>query len=266
MFDLTALFSSDSSQKLTEVISLDRLCFSDRDILKFRLSPAFQRFIDEFAATTDDTLTYYLNLLSTLCADYDFSYQFGDFGGHNLLKRHMRDYPEYFDMCCELITVITGSGCKFPMSKNILHVEQVLRPTPYLFDTDSKDSIQILLRQIPASMHGEGQIAVGYIIWSAAVILSRLICSYSYYFKSKRVLEIGAGTGLCGIVASACQAKVVITDYTEIILNNISQNIRLNTGNTLLNGRTGCLNQNDLSCEVSPYIKASPNRSLGLSF
>lgn len=249
---LSSLYSSSSSSSS----SSSNVQLSEREILSFRISPLFQLFFNLFTECSSfDQIELYINILKLLCSNSDFSYQFGDFGGHIILKRWMRDFPDCIDNCCELITIIISSGCQFPMMKNILHQEHIMIPSSYEFfinneqSSPSQSSFHVLLRQIPQSMHGEGQIAVGYIIWSAAIILSRWICNHTSLFQNKSVLEIGAGTGLCGIVASACNANVTITDYTDIILKNISQNIQLNTGNHLINGTVSCLNDK-LPCQV----------------
>jgi predicted nicotinamide N-methyase len=56
-------------------------------------------------------------------------------------------------------------------------------------------------------------------------------------FTNKKVLEIGAGIGLCGVVAAGCGASTVfITDYSEVILENTALNVVLNRGTYLLDG------------------------------
>jgi hypothetical protein len=242
---------------------IQRTELSERDILNFRLSSLFPYLIDQLTQLTHQehqppAIGSYLKFLSLCCRNYDFSYQFGDFGGHLLLKKILKSFPDFSDECYELISVISSSGCGYPMTKNILYQEEIMKPLIYQFKRRQhmgqekaeeqeeqqrpfEEEFTVILRQIPSSMHGEGQIAVGYIIWSAALILSRWIAFNSLFFDQKSVLEIGAGTGLCGIVAGACGASVVISDYTDIILRNISENILLNRKGTLCQGTEGCL-------------------------
>ena len=252
----------------------DHQPLSDREILEYRLSSSvFFPLLKELTEPTNpSSLESYLSFLMACCQDYDFSYQFGDSGGHLIIKKILKTFPEYSELCYELISTITRSGCLYPMPMNILHREHVimpliyqfhtqqqrqsssasLSPSPSLPQTQPQSSFTVILRQIPDSMHGEGQIAVGYIIWSAALILSRWISLQSKFFQRKLVLEIGAGTGLCGIVACACGSSVVISDYTDIILRNIAQNIRLNRKGNLVKGTEGCLSEAAL-VEVEPF-------------
>lgn len=63
------------------------------------------------------------------------------------------------------------------------------------------------------------------------------MCRHSDIFRNKDVLEIGAGIGLCGVVAAGCGASsVLITDYSEVILENAAFNVALNRGTYLLDG------------------------------
>jgi len=49
-------------------------------------------------------------------------------------------------------------------------------------------------------------------IWPTSILLSHVLSS-SYAVKDLDVLEIGAGVGVCGLVAALQGARVVITDY-----------------------------------------------------
>ncbi|CAM1310720.1 METTL23 (predicted) [Pycnogonum litorale] len=52
--------------------------------------------------------------------------------------------------------------------------------------------------------------------WPSAVILSQYIWCSSDKVKDKHILELGAGTALCGIVAAMCGAKVTLTDSAHL--------------------------------------------------
>lgn len=67
---------------------------------------------------------------------------------------------------------------------------------------------------------------IGHITWGSALVLSKRIENNPTLLKG-RVIELGSGTGLCGIVAAKLGCKVLLTDLPEIvpnILTNISRN------------------------------------------
>ncbi|XP_003203279.2 protein-lysine methyltransferase METTL21C isoform X2 [Meleagris gallopavo] len=72
----------------------------------------------------------------------------------------------------------------------------------------------------------------GAVVWPGALALSQYLESNQERFnlKDKKVLEIGAGTGLVSIVASILGAYVTATDLPEV-LENLSFNISRNTHN-----------------------------------
>jgi len=65
-------------------------------------------------------------------------------------------------------------------------------------------------------------------LWDASVVLSRYLCTLdSSLLAKKRVIELGAGCGLVGIIAAMQGADTVITDMQEYI-PLIQQNIDAN--------------------------------------
>eukprot|EP00002_Diphylleia_rotans_P011370 TRINITY_DN2248_c0_g1_i2.p1 TRINITY_DN2248_c0_g1~~TRINITY_DN2248_c0_g1_i2.p1 ORF type:complete len:178 (-),score=34.91 TRINITY_DN2248_c0_g1_i2:475-1008(-) len=70
----------------------------------------------------------------------------------------------------------------------------------------------------------------GQILWPAADVLAYYISTHSEMFQSKKVLELGAGVGLCALmVAKYCGAThVTLTDHNEVVMDIIRKNIDLN--------------------------------------
>jgi predicted nicotinamide N-methyase len=58
----------------------------------------------------------------------------------------------------------------------------------------------------------------GVVLWPSAIALAHEILSRPGDFRGRRVLELGAGTGLPGIVAASLGAHVVQTDRQELAL------------------------------------------------
>ena len=58
----------------------------------------------------------------------------------------------------------------------------------------------------------------GVILWPAAIALAHDVASRASAWRGARVLELGAGTGLPGIVAASLGARVVQTDRNEAAL------------------------------------------------
>lgn len=74
------------------------------------------------------------------------------------------------------------------------------------------------------------------VLWPSAVILSRWLVTNPLVLQGKRVLELGAGCGLTGLVAASLQRKypidsrssVLLTDFNATVLKNLQRNIDLN--------------------------------------
>lgn len=95
----------------------------------------------------------------------------------------------------------------------ILHVSAVL----------SREEEQHFLRELRETL------PYGVTLWASAIALAHDIASREASFLGKRVLELGAGTGLPGIVAASCgAAQVVQTDRYESVMNVCARNIKLN--------------------------------------
>lgn len=185
-----------------------------REVLDFRLSTdPFGSFIEYFRESICQArilssesnsnwldIDASLQLLLLLSGDYDFSFQFGDYGGHALLKQSQRlqgTLPVAIgNLIDEVIGTILESGAQFPLTASTSHKESVVKPLQFDFrvqpvimsslrskmtqpsasaqlSSQMDDSIRVFVRQVPAGMHGAGQAAVGYVMWSSAVILSR---------------------------------------------------------------------------------------------
>ncbi|XP_066299448.1 protein N-lysine methyltransferase METTL21A-like [Branchiostoma lanceolatum] len=78
---------------------------------------------------------------------------------------------------------------------------------------------------IQESIGGGGEAAI---IWPAAIILGRYLESNKDKIVDRKVIELGAGTALTGIVASLLGAEVTITDTKEA-LECTSVNVHKNT-------------------------------------
>jgi len=73
----------------------------------------------------------------------------------------------------------------------------------------------------------------GVALWPAAIALAHDIASRPEAFRDRRVLELGAGTGLPGIVAASLGARVVQTDRHELALSVCKRNGERNAAQTI---------------------------------
>jgi predicted nicotinamide N-methyase len=64
----------------------------------------------------------------------------------------------------------------------------------------------------------------GVALWPAAIALAHEVVSRADAFRGARVLELGAGTGLPGIVAASLGARVVQTDRQEMAMSLCRRN------------------------------------------
>ncbi|KAF1371864.1 hypothetical protein PFLUV_G00273780 [Perca fluviatilis] len=71
------------------------------------------------------------------------------------------------------------------------------------------------------------KLGVAAVVWDAAVVMCMYLEMGKVELKGKGVIELGAGTGLVGIVAALLGAKVTITDR-EPALDFLSANVKAN--------------------------------------
>ena len=64
----------------------------------------------------------------------------------------------------------------------------------------------------------------GVALWPAAIALAHEMVARADTIKGKRILELGAGTGLAGIVAASLGGRVVQTDRNELALSVCRRN------------------------------------------
>lgn len=73
---------------------------------------------------------------------------------------------------------------------------------------------------------------LGWKVWGTALLLSRRLVELQINFKGKRVLELGSGCGLCGLLAAKLgAAEVVLSDCMPNILANLCDNAFLLAAN-----------------------------------
>jgi len=77
------------------------------------------------------------------------------------------------------------------------------------------------------------RVPYGVALWPAAIALAHDVVSRAEAFRSKRVLELGAGTGLPGIVAASLGARVVQTDRQELAMSICRRNGERNGGEAI---------------------------------
>lgn len=73
-----------------------------------------------------------------------------------------------------------------------------------------------------------GALPYGVALWPAAIALAHDVASREDDLPGKRVLELGAGTGLPGIVAASLGARVVQTDRHEVPMSVCRSNAERN--------------------------------------
>ncbi|XP_075464633.1 protein N-lysine methyltransferase METTL21A [Ascaphus truei] len=76
------------------------------------------------------------------------------------------------------------------------------------------------------------QLGVAAVVWDAAVVLCMYLEAGGIDLRERSVIELGAGTGLVGIVAALLGANVTITDR-EVALEFLKANVRDNVPSDL---------------------------------
>jgi predicted nicotinamide N-methyase len=65
----------------------------------------------------------------------------------------------------------------------------------------------------------------GQVLWPSAITLSKYIINHSDMFKDRSFIELGAGVGLCSLIASKYSKLGIVTDYKDEVMACINKNI-----------------------------------------
>lgn len=91
---------------------------------------------------------------------------------------------------------------------------------------DENEELIVLISPIAHRMSSQAD--TGYFLWPAATILTRFILRNSFLFAGRRVMEIGAGLGLCGLVTGRFAKEVLLTDHNLACLQQMQEHVGLN--------------------------------------
>jgi methyltransferase-like protein 23 len=69
-----------------------------------------------------------------------------------------------------------------------------------------------------AAQDRDGRLPYGVALWPSGLALAHEVAGRAGSFRGRRVLELGAGTGLPGVVAASLGGQVVQTDWDESVL------------------------------------------------
>lgn len=94
-------------------------------------------------------------------------------------------------------------------------------------DSGGGEGLVALLTSIGDQRMG-AQADTGYVNWPAATILARWLALHPQTVAGKGVMEVGAGLGLCGLVAARWAGEVLLTDYNLACLERLQRHVELN--------------------------------------
>eukprot|EP00877_Chromochloris_zofingiensis_P008479 jgi/Chrzof1/3885/Cz13g12040.t1 len=85
-------------------------------------------------------------------------------------------------------------------------------------------------RVVKVSEYQQLENEVGAVVWDAGLVLANYLIKQAreghVSFTGKRVLELGAGTGIAGLVTAALGATVTLTDKPHLV-HHMQQNVEV---------------------------------------
>lgn len=215
--------------KAPDLEEVARLGCTVRGRLEARLGGQLQccaQYLITLPPSEEEAILILLCALEPFTEDIDCAALLGVSGVHRYLKGAMagaRDTsPRVQEAAAELVARICGSGCMFPMEAQPLVESESFRP-PLRYHLgaevshsedeaqgrhEGEGAVEIVLRRPPEQM--SEHFDVGFVMWSAAVVLARWLHLHRPLLRGRSVLEVGAGLGLCGIAAAYSARQVGI--------------------------------------------------------
>lgn len=243
--------------------------------VRYRLNGGVRLLVEKLRSAKSKALVAKLKVLLHLLDDVDSSLEFALLNAHNsLVSLFMNFDEEVLDLAGECSTkcvIHLPRGWGFPY-KAMANADLPLAPDSFTYPRFSIcptthdqyfswsrvsperslfdfESFNVLMRTIPSFVHRmRDQRDVGQVLWPAAIPMARWAFVHRQFLSGKKILEIGAGMGLVGIVAGVTAlanelessinsassdtfvptTEVVLTDFNPLVLDNLSYCTKLN--------------------------------------
>lgn len=140
---------------------------------------------------------------------------------------HRVESDHLWKMMLQTVTSEVTTMSSVPDPNESCYVSFRLGPQRWSTEKSNRDeSDEDLLRIRIFPYHND----VALRIWEAGAVLAEYLMEYPSLIRNQKVVELGAGTGITGLVmAGFCAAsKVHCTDYSEVSLINLKHNLDIN--------------------------------------
>lgn len=95
----------------------------------------------------------------------------------------------------------------------------------FIYTLENKETVMVNQETFE---HTKKNDHTGAVVWDDLIVLAKILEKTPTFINNKTVIELGAGTGLLGLICSKLGAKVVITDQLNR-LKQINENLNLNS-------------------------------------
>lgn len=148
----------------------------------------------------------------------------------------------------------------------------IVSPTTSTVITYSTSDVEVYISEQPSLIAASG--TTGLRTWEASLLLSEWIITQN--IKGMKILEVGAGTGLVGILAGKKDANVTATDGSKTVVSTLQKNFEMNNVNaqtdvlwwgeesTLLQEKWDYIFGADITYDVEVCSSLAETYSLGL--
>lgn len=135
----------------------------------------------------------------------------------NLEKYNSEIYDKIYEMLCELQTKSSSDNVGNFAYKH------------YVLNDSNHNGIITLKESTNFVMNG----TTGLCSWQASIALSDYLLHNSHKIKNKIILELGSGTGLCGlIILKYCNiSKIILSDGSLKVIDLLQENLKINFEN-----------------------------------
>ncbi len=214
-------FSENEEKELNQLENLEMKLISLRKIA-VDLAKRTKMSLGSLENERDNILEYLNKIGYVAIVSQRHMKYFEEFGFVNIIGGILRSFEEMEDEeGCEKICQVISNLCGRNSSNTFARI--------WRFKDLKRDVCVDLVIQESSFLSSD----LGCLTWPASCVVGCLLIQQKFPFlknlNSKKILELGAGTGIVGLVCNKLGANFVkMTDFNEGVLNNLKLNLKLN--------------------------------------